>query len=657
LRQSHQLAEAIGWLEKLAEKAPDRARDAYVQIAEMELQRYADGRALAYAGKAAALAGDDPEALARIGEIEERAGRDEQAMATYRRALARGASGKAAAALHRLLVRRGSAHEAAEALRSFVRATTDEDARAELLLRVLDDEEYLGRLDEFERLLLGLDGHSTASKKVALALLQRLVPDLYAGVPTAPQTAALERAARWGVRPLLELVTEPDSEPDPAVIELLGMLGSRNATPVLLRLADGGGRAAIDKEHGPRMASSVGQVAAIIALGRLRDGRAVPTLAGLAMSPDAGVRAVALWALGRMKGPGVWEALDGAAADPRGDIAAVACLGLGRLHDVRAARTLVALATDLGRGGQVRQAAVLGLGLGELGDGGLLVPLLDVPHPGLARAAAAALGAVKDRRTLPGLWERVLFARGPGAKSALLALRAFAAPGGLGDEARVLRGARFDVEVLLEALSTSAAEPAGPELEALWIEHAGDLVLLLGRALEAGGEGRRRALEALDARDAGLGLGLLTATGPSPAAMATLQTIAERLRDRVAALLEDADPQVRRLAVRVASKLRDGRVSLSHVQALLAQPAPDGDTAALAARALLDGGRVAAGTLAEALRPFLADPSWERRLAAVRVMGLGGPAAGSQLARALRDPNPFVRAAAAEAVSTHRGSY
>jgi hypothetical protein len=36
----------------------------------------------------------------------------------------------------------------------------------------------------------------------------------------------------------------------------------------------------------------------------------------------------------------------------------------------------------------------------------------------------------------------------------------------------------------------------------------------------------------------------------------------------------------------------------------------------------------------------------------VRVMRLGGPAARAQLERALRDPSPFVRAEAAEALST-----
>jgi HEAT repeat protein len=116
----------------------------------------------------------------------------------------------------------------------------------------------------------------------------------------------------------------------------------------------------------------------------------------------------------------------------------------------------------------------------------------------------------------------------------------------------------------------------------------------------------------------------------------------------VAALLDDGDPGVRRLAVRVASKLRDPRVGITHVHALVAVPA-DGEAAALlAARVLLDSGRVPPQTLVESLRDLLGDVSWERRLAAVRVLRLAGPAARPQLARALGDPSPFVRAEAAE---------
>jgi tetratricopeptide (TPR) repeat protein len=655
LRQSRQFGEAIGWLEKLAERAPERARDAYLQIADMELQRYADERALAFARKAAALAGEDADALARIGEIEERAGQIEPAMALYRRALEKGASAKAAAALHRLLLRRGAASEAAQALRTFARATTDEEARAELLRNELDVEEYLGSLGSFERLLVSLPGHAPASKKVTVALLQRLVPRLYAQAATDQKAAAeLERASRWGVRPLVELVTEPEGEPDPGVVELMGMLGNRNATPVLIRLAgsEGMGRSqpASSKPRG-RLSSSTAQVAAAIALGRLGDGRAAPVLTALAAAPDAGVRTVALWALGRTRGPGVAGTLDAATSDPRTDVAAIACLGLGRLRDPRGVHTLVALATDLRRPGLVRRAAVLGLGLAEAGDGSPLLGLLDVPDPELGRAAAAALGAIKDRRTLPALWERALVGRGPGARMSLLALRFFAAPGGLPDEGRLVRSARFDVDTLLDGLS-AAPEGAGAELEALWTEHARDVEETLGKALQGGTEQRRRALDDLDGREGGIGLGPLSAGGVSPAGVAVLKVMGDHLRDRVAALLDDGEPGVRRLAVRVAAKLRDPRVGLSHVHAMAAAPAEGEAAALLAARLLLESGGVAGATLVESFRDLLADASWERRLTAVRVIRLGGPAARASLERAMRDPSPFVRAEAAEALST-----
>jgi hypothetical protein len=212
-----------------------------------------------------------------------------------------------------------------------------------------------------------------------------------------------------------------------------------------------------------------------------------------------------------------------------------------------------------------------------------------------------------------------------------------------------LRSARFDVEALLDGL---AAVPDGSgDLEGLWIEHAADVHDVLGRALAAGLEPRRRALDDLDGRGAGLALGPLTEAGLSPAGVLAVQAIGDRLRDRVAALLDDPDPLVRRLAVRVASKLRDPRLGLSHVQAMVLGGGPESqDAAVLAARALLESGRLAGPTLVEALRGPAADRSWERRLGAVRVMRLAGTAARPSLARALADPSPFVRAEAAEAL-------
>ena len=59
---------------KLATRAPTRAREAHVQIADVELARHDETDALAHAEQAAQLAPGDEEALARIAAIEERAG-------------------------------------------------------------------------------------------------------------------------------------------------------------------------------------------------------------------------------------------------------------------------------------------------------------------------------------------------------------------------------------------------------------------------------------------------------------------------------------------------------------------------------------------------------------------------------------------------------
>jgi tetratricopeptide (TPR) repeat protein len=706
LRQSRQLPEAIERLEALAAKVPERARDTYVQVAEMELQRYADRRALELAGKAAALACDDPDALARIGEIEERAGQPDRAIRTYRDALARGPSAKAAVALQRLLVRRGDAAEASQALRAFARLTADEESRAEVLRKELDFSEYLGGLRHFERVLVGLPARTPTSRKVVLAYMQRVVPGLYRQAATDRAAAGdLGRLARWGLRPLMELATEPDSDADPAVVELIGMLGSRAALPVLLRLASspaasagagnapgggatgpgsatggggggpglgGRGRGAAAGARAAAGASSTLQVAAVIALGRLGDPRAAPVLKTLASAPDASVRAVAVWALGRSTEAAVAEAaLEAAIEDPRTEVAAAACLGLGRLRSPRFGRLLVQVATDLNRQVRVRRAAALGLALG--GDGELalaLVPLLDAPDGPLAQAAATSLGALKDRRVLPALWERALVARGPAAGAAVSALRAFAAERPLVDEARDLRQTRFDLDAILDTLASPRAPldaaAADAELEALWIEHAADIQEVLVRALQGTPDVRRRALLALDRREDGISLGALTedhggagtAAALSPAATAALRELGGRLRERATFGVDDSDPTTRRLALRVAVKLRDGRAGISQVRAVIAATPPaqqeEAEAAALLSlRAQLDGGRLARRALVEALSPLLRDPAWERRLTCVHLIRLGGGAARGELERALRDGSPFVRVAAAEALGEH----
>ena len=155
LRQTRQLDEAVRLLADLAQRIPSRAREAHIQIADIELGRYEDQQALDHASSAARLAPDDGRALIRIAEVQERAGEIDAALANYRRAFGRDANPSAAFALARLLTRRGSTAEASEILRGVLRAASDEETITETGRRAIDLEEYLGTLDDLERVVSG----------------------------------------------------------------------------------------------------------------------------------------------------------------------------------------------------------------------------------------------------------------------------------------------------------------------------------------------------------------------------------------------------------------------------------------------------------------------------------------------------------------------
>ena len=246
LRQTRQLDEAVRLLAELAQRIPSRAREAHIQIADIELGRYEDQQALDHASSAARLAPDDGRALIRIAEVQERAGEIDAALANYRRAFGRDANPSAAFALARLLTRRGSTAEASEILRGVLRAGSDEETITETGRRAIDLEEYLGTLDDLERVVSGLlfsNPNGAAYRRLLAEIYRRLLPSQYRA-PAAETAAAENRAriAQHGLRPLLELVTEADGDPERGLIELLGMLGNRDAAPALARLAQGLGR-------------------------------------------------------------------------------------------------------------------------------------------------------------------------------------------------------------------------------------------------------------------------------------------------------------------------------------------------------------------------------------------------------------------------------
>jgi HEAT repeat protein len=669
----------VAWLERFAARVPARAPEALLQIAEIRLERYEDQQALLAAARAVELSRHAPEVLMRAAELQERAGRPEEALSSYGGALAEASSAKAALAAADILVRRGEGPAALAVLRRAAAGSADPESRADLMARELDIAEYVGQLPE----LIASLAHepraaSAGERRLVVELYRRVLPDLYRRSLKDEQAhARWSKLAGSASRPLIALLVDPDTEPDPALIDLAGMMGNRDVIPVLVRLTEARGdvsRDASKDEHPPAadgtilaaQGDRVGQ-AALIALGRLKARPALPRLVELSAHPEAKLRAAAVWALGRLEAPEAEAPLRAATRDPRAEVAALAAIGLGRLRAPGAVPLLRSLALDPGASVEARRGALLGLGLAGAGQGnqsgigvGDLLPLVEGPQPALARTAAFVIGVLRDRSTLTALWRTALLGAGPAQEAAALALEVMAAEPGVPDDGVLVGPGPLEASELMDRLCAFAG-PADGALEPLWVEHAADIADLLERAL--GGADRQRALVALDRRTDGPGLGrLLGESAPlSPRGARALADIARRLREPVAQLLPDAEPAVRLRALRVASKLAPERVTITHIAVALedaGQRAPgvagwDGlDPAVVAVgavEALRSLGRLDAPALWRQAGRLLEHPAWAVRLGTVQALRAAGAPPASLVKRALADTHPLVRTSAQQA--------
>ena len=673
LKQSGQLSEAAAQLARLAQLAPARASEAELQIADLALGRYDQPGALAHA--AAAESGADAPQLLRIAEIRERAGADTLAAATYRKAIARHAAPTAALALARVLERQGDASGAAGAVEALLRSAHDDASIADASRRALELDEALGRLPDLAEALASGDAQGDARKetpahrRALVDVLERLLPALYRD-PAADEARA--RLGRTALRPLLELVISADLPPRKAV-ELLGMLGNRDATPALARIARGGTARVTASERGavsaplapPSAAAIDARTAALVALGRLGDPRGLASLEEAATADAVAIRAAALWAIGRIADPHVSSILERAIGDPRPEIEALACLGLGRHAEGRTVTLLARLGADPARPRELRIAATLALGhAGGAEATAALLQSLDRGDQDLSRAAALALAWTRDPRALPALLARALL---PGefalasSEVPLAALAAWQAGGPPPDEARSIAGNDLSIPAMLTALLEAA--PAR-DLTPLWRAHTGEIDAILSDALTRGGSGRRAALEALDARPDGLALGPLTPmddVSSAPEAAVAAREVAWPLADGITPALDDPDRRTRALALRVLAKLDDERLTPARLADAIADGSPVLLDAALSAAQILVRAHPAlAAPIAIAVAPLLIDDgsaaSWSGRLAAVELLALLGPPGLPPLDRAVNDRNALVRAAALEAVDRARPS-
>jgi len=669
LKQSGQLVEAAAQLGDLARLSPARASEAELQMADIALQRYDLPGALAHA--AAAEAAADAPQLLRVAEIRERAGADTLAAATYRKAIARDAAPTGALALARVLEREGDVSGAAGAVEALLRRSRDDASVSDAARRALELDEALGRLPELvEALAADPDGQkeTPAHRRALLDVLERLVPALYRD-PAADE--ARTRLGRRALQPLLDLVVTTSVPPRKAV-ELLGMLGSPDAAPALVRIArHGKDEVTASVPRGPLAPGSTeARVAALVALGRLGDPRGLAPLEEAATAGVVTMRAAAIWGLGRIADTRasavVPPILERAVEDPRPEIQALACLGLGRHADPPIVARLARMGADAARPSEVRIAATLALGrAGGAQAAAALVEILDRGDQELSRAAALALAWTRAPPALPALLARALL---PGEfalaspEAPLSALATWQAGGPAPDEARsIADDDLLTIPTMLAALTETA--PAG-DLTPLWRGHTGEIDAILSDALARGGSARRAALEALDARAEGLALGALAPTGGtawSPETAAAAREIAWPLADGIALALDDPDRRTRALALRLLAKLDDERLTPARLAEAIADGSPLLAGAALSAAQLLVRTHPAlAVPIANAVAPFVTEEgaagSWSRRLAAVELLALLGPPGLPPIDRAVNDRNSLVRAAALEAVDRARPS-
>lgn len=677
LRQSQRPLEAGGWLERLALAAPSLATESLLQASDLYVQRYQDQRGLELLDRLALRAGEEPELLSRMADVAERAGRPERALAYQLRAATADATGRAGLEGARLLLRLGRPSEAEPLLADQVERASDPQVRGDLVRQAADLAEARGGMAALvRRVALTVRQGGPGARRDLVALLRRALPTLDQEASASAEGAARRRAiARLSLRSIVDVVTEPGSEPDPAAIELLGALGERSSVPFLIRLLQR--RPPATRAAAPALVSRQ-HIAAAVALGRLGDRRALVALLEVCERPEPGERGAALWAVGRLASPEAVNALERAANDARAEIAGFGLLGLGRLKAPRTGDLLARVAVDPAKPADVRRAAALGLGLaGDAAAIPTLLGLLAAPDRALRTSAAIALGPLLERGIPLALWSHALLGDATTSEAALLALAQHAAGGAIADEgSRVSRG-RFSIRAVLDGLDEesrrSGRRGAGADavevaLSSSWAEVADQIGAILVQALASPTEEnhRGRALAALDARDDGVGLGALTprTAGAHDAAVAmALARISSMVADAVANLLDHPDPRTRGAALRVALKRGDRRVTLSPALNLLAvtpNPADGRDagwwlaevpTVQKTVRFLLQSGLVTPTAAAASLAPLAAHRSWLQRMLAARVareLGAAGEELGARLAL---DPDPVVRAEAVGAES------
>ncbi|MCC6746293.1 MAG: HEAT repeat domain-containing protein [Deltaproteobacteria bacterium] len=696
-RRQRKLAEAVKLLKRLAELQPKNAREYYQRIANLQVQLSNDKEALLYAHKAIAAGPHDAPAYLRLAQLYERRQDFQSAVQAYRKALEiNPALHRVHFALARLQTWRGEYDDADRIYRQLVRSGQTPEVAQKAFQLALDLCGYLGRLESLERDLVplaqGSGQHAEVYRRMVVEVLRRRVPPLvrqarYGSTPTQQTARAeLRRIGQRSLGPLLDELAS-GSTGQRELVRMLGYLGNPGAVLPLLRVAEreadeevftiygsassyyGGGYSHIYSAAygGPglgRSEQASGRMAlrleALVAIGRLADGRAVPGLVRLLGSREGALRDAAAWALAQQRDSKAQAALFKALGDSRPSVQLMACAGLGAQQNRELRPVLEEVLHDGTRSERVRAACAWGLGaLRDPRALGSLVQATDAPDDELQASAAMAIARLGDRRGAPHL-VRALWVKRPTVRAAMLrglsllgATTSAPAPGLTMPEISVRQG-QVDVDAFAARLFAAGAEvdSLGAEQLAWVIEQHGPLLLEgLKSALDRHRDVVLRALHDLDGPGGRLGLGPFTSglerldNRRRQQLERTMAHLGMRLESPLARFLSHGDSALRTAALTVYAKL--ARHPLLPLRR--AAQGANWSTRVAALRSLevarARGVISSKDLLADATRAARGAHYREREAAAEVLASLGKP--GRELLATLsRDANGFVREAA-----------
>ncbi|HEU4728189.1 MAG TPA: HEAT repeat domain-containing protein [Kofleriaceae bacterium] len=578
------------------------------------------------------------------------------AISAYEAAIA--LDGKPAAprlALSALYVQAGDPRRAAAVLHEVVRSSTDAEAVLQAGRSAINIEQTTGTLGELEQVIVPLAARP-AHRQLLVALYLQWLPQLEERARKQDGAARREltRIATTAQPVLIAALEDPDPVQQWAALGVLEKIGAPAAAPALVKLAHSPPKPR-PGHVSPISLDSV-QARALVVAGRTGNRAVFADVLPLLKHAEIAVRDAAIFAVARLGDGRAIAPLLGMLDERRTSSATLACLGLTGYRDPRVGRALLAVVADTERDDVTRAACAYAAGAARLGSA---VPVLTRALAGngeLPRLAAWGLGQLAQPAML-GPLITAYFAHGGQKRRELEVAIAKAAGVPVASAPEIdltaypLKHGQYDP---VQAVSRLPGELPRPEVpDRVFGSQAAEIARALAAALASPDPGvLLGALDDLDANAEAVGFGVLTPRSPDGKLRAALATVVAKLEPALRGLLANRDPKVRVRALSVLAKAVGTRAEPA-ILAAMDDQVPQVREGAMAAIVQLARGNPVPEPLRTRLARTLTSAAWaDQRAAALAIGKLGAAADVGALVAAAGSSSAPVR----EAVATSLGA-